>query len=185
MDGYAPIEDHGLIGDLQTAALITLAGTVDWFCVPRFDSPSVFGALLDSRRGGYFSIAPDGVRYVSKQLYLPDTPILITRFISADGVAEITDFMPVTGEWPTERHRLIRTVRMIRGSMRFKVECRPRFDYGRQRHALDTRHDGYVFHTPSLTLTLNPVGRVRRMLRERETGDNDNDLVGYATPQRG
>ncbi|MFI7575963.1 glycoside hydrolase family 15 protein [Micromonospora sp. NPDC049497] len=185
MRGYAPIEDHGLIGDLQTAALVTRNGTVDWFCLPRFDSPSVFGALLDSERGGYFGIAPDGVRYVSKQLYLPDTPILITRFISTDGVAEITDFMPVTGERATNRHRLVRMVRMIRGSMRFKVECRPRFDYGRQRHDLEVRYEGYVFRNPSLELTLNPVGKVRRLLRERESGDDAGDVVGFVTLHEG
>lgn len=116
MDSYPAVENHGLIGDLQTAALISTDGTVDWFCAPRFDSPSVFGALLDRRNGGHFQLSPDGVDYTSKQLYLPGTPILITRFHSADGVGELLDFMPVTGAEATDRHRLIRLVRMVRGA---------------------------------------------------------------------
>ena len=83
MESYPAIEDHGLIGDLQTAALVTSDGTVDWFCAPRFDSPSVFAALLDRRKGGYFRVAPDGTEYVSKQLYLlwfTKTPSSSQRF---------------------------------------------------------------------------------------------------------
>ena len=98
MARYPNISDHGLIGDLQTAALVTTDGTVDWFCCPRFDSPSVFGSLLDADKGGYFRVAPDRDDYVSKQLYFPDTAILITRFMTPDGVGEVTDFMPVTGQ---------------------------------------------------------------------------------------
>src|SRR6516225_6458180 len=75
---YPNISDHGLIGDLQTAALVTTDGVLDWFCCPRFDSPSVFASLLDANGGGYYKIAPDRDDYVSKQLYLPDTAILVT-----------------------------------------------------------------------------------------------------------
>src|ERR1035438_1461491 len=88
MARYPNISDHGLIGDLQTAALVTTDGTVDWFCCPRFDSPSVFGSLLDADKGGYFRVAPDRDDYVSRQLYFPDTAILITRFMTPDGVGE-------------------------------------------------------------------------------------------------
>ena len=134
MDTYAAIEDHGLIGDLQTAALVTSDGTIDWFCAPRFDSPSIFAALLDRRRGGYFRIAPDGTDFVTKQLYLPGTSILITRFLSADGVGEVIDFMPIAGDQATDRHRLVRMVRVVRGRMRFRIDCQPRFNYGRDGH---------------------------------------------------
>ncbi len=96
MNRYPNIGDHGLIGDLQTAALVTTDGTLDWFCCPRFDSPSVFASLLDADGGGLFRIAPDRDDYVSKQLYLPDTAILVTRFMTPDGVGEVHDFMPVT-----------------------------------------------------------------------------------------
>src|SRR6185436_17139351 len=105
MSDFPLIADHGLIGDLQTSALVATDGTIDWFCSPRFDSPSLFAALLDKRNGGYFRISPDSDNVVTKQLYLPGTAILITRFISADGVGEVFDFMPVTGAEATERHR--------------------------------------------------------------------------------
>ncbi|MGC4856456.1 glycoside hydrolase family 15 protein [Micromonospora sp. DT4] len=186
MDSYPAIEDHGLIGDLQTAALVTCDGTVDWFCAPRFDSPSIFAALLDKEKGGYFRIAPDDVRYVTKQLYLPGTPILITRFISADGVAEVMDFMPVTGERVTDAHRLVRIVTMVRGSMRFRVECRPRFDFAREEHQLERHRNGYVFRSRSATLTFHPVDPVRRLISEQ--GDvriEGGDLVAYGTLSEG
>ena len=94
MSNYPPIADHGLIGDLQTAALVTTDGTVDWFCCPRFDSPSVFASLLDERKGGHFALhAVDDC--VTKQMYLPDTAVLVTRFMSDKGVAEVMDFMPI------------------------------------------------------------------------------------------
>src|SRR5271166_3277281 len=111
MDRYPGIGDHGLIGDLQTGALVTTDGTVDWFCCPRFDSPSVFASLLDAKRGGYFKIAPTTSDYVTKQLYFPETAMLITRFMTPDGVGEITDFMPVIEGKPTSRHRLVRQLR--------------------------------------------------------------------------
>ena len=118
MNTYPAIEDHGLIGDLQTAALVANDGTIDWFCAPRFDSPSIFASLLDQQKGGHFRVQPDGIPYVTKQLYLPGTPILITRFLSADGVGEVADFMPIAGERATDRHRLIRLLRVSAG-MRF------------------------------------------------------------------
>ena len=95
MDRYPDIGEHGLIGNLQTAALVSTDGTVDWWCCPRFDSPSVFASLLDYDRGGHFRIGPDRDDYVSRQLYFPDTAILITRFLTPDGVGEVLDFMPV------------------------------------------------------------------------------------------
>ncbi len=132
MPEYPLIADHGLVGDLQTAALVSTDGTVDWLCLPRFDSPSVFGALLDADGGGYFRIAPEGDDHVTRQLYLPDTAILVTRFMSPDGVGELIDFMPPTlGTVATDRRRLVRGVRVVRGRMRFVLDCSPRFDYGR------------------------------------------------------
>src|SRR3989442_14210756 len=147
---YPDISDHGLIGDLQTAALVTTDGTVDWFCCPRFDSPSVFGSLLDADKGGYFRVAPDRDDYVSRQLYFPDTAILITRFLTPDGVGEVTDFMPIAGSRPTDRHRLVRLMRVVRGSMRFVLDVKPRFDYGRMPHKLELSEDGAVFHADGL-----------------------------------
>ena len=143
MEGYPPIAEHGLIGDLQTAALVTTDGSVDWFCCPRFDSPSVFASLLDADRGGRFRIAAEGDDVVVRQLYFPDTAILVTRFMTPDGVGEVLDFMPVEDPHrATDRHRLVRVVRCVRGQIRFELECAPRFDYGRQPHELELTDAG-------------------------------------------
>lgn len=117
------IADHGLIGDLQTAALITTDGSVDWFCCPRFDSPSVFGALLDDERGGHFRIRPAGVEYTSKQMYFPDTAVLLTRSFTEAGVGQVQDFMPPAGDHATDNHRLVRMVQCVRGEMTFDVDA--------------------------------------------------------------
>ena len=155
MDAYPPIAAHGLIGDLQTAALVSTEGTIDWFCAPRFDSPSIFAALLDRRQGGFFRVAPIDTEYTTKQLYLPGTAILITRFLSADGVGEVVDFMPPAGDQPTDRHRLVRLVRVVRGQMRFRVECRPAFDYARDDHAMELFEEGAVFRSPGIDVTVH------------------------------
>ncbi len=157
MARYPNISDHGLIGDLQTAALVTTDGTVDWFCCPRFDSPSVFASLLDADRGGHFQIRPDRDDYVSKQLYLPDTAILVTRFMTPDGVGEVHDFMPVAGTTATDRHRLVRNIRVVRGSMRFKIDIQPRFDYGRAQHTLEFSEGGAIFRSGDMHLTVHGI----------------------------
>jgi GH15 family glucan-1,4-alpha-glucosidase len=151
------IADHGFIGDLQTAALVGTDGSVDWFCCPRFDSPSVFGALLDDKRGGHFRIRPARGDYTSKQMYLPDTAVLITRFVTEGGLGEVVDFMLPAGPKATARHRLVRMIRCVRGEMTFDVEIAPRFDYGRTPHDLQLTEHGAIFVTDALTLTLHSV----------------------------
>ena len=151
MDRYPNIADHGLIGDLQTTALVSTDGTMDWFCCPRFDSPSVFASLLDADKGGHFRIAPDRDDYVTKQLYFPDTAILITRFMTPDGVGEMLDFMPVNIGKATARHRIVRMLRVARGTMRFKLDLQPRFDYGRAKHKIDIGKHGAVMAAPPPT----------------------------------
>ena len=94
---YQPIENYGVIGNLRTAALVGMDGSIDWLCLPHFDSPSVFAAILDDRKGGRFRIAPAGDHFRRKQFYWPDTTILVTRFLHDDGVGEIEDYMPVGG----------------------------------------------------------------------------------------
>ena len=161
MDRYPNISDHGLIGDLQTCALVTNDGTVDFFCCPRFDSPSVFASLLDADGGGYFSIKPATDGYITKQLYFPDTAMLITRFMTPDGVGEVLDFMPVIEGAPTDRHRLVRHLRVARGTMQFVLEIQPRFNYGRSGHTLEVTDSGAVFHgQDGMRLTLHTAGRV-------------------------
>ncbi|MGW7506878.1 glycoside hydrolase family 15 protein [Streptomyces massasporeus] len=157
MDEYPLIENHGLIGDLQTAALVTTDGTVDWFCCPRFDAPSVFGALLDRSDGGHCTVRPAHTAYATKQLYLPDTAILVTRFMTEAGAGEVVDFMPVTGTTVTPRHRLVRLVRCVRGTMTFEIDIAPRFDYGRKPHELHVTEHGAVFVSEGQNLTVHPV----------------------------
>ncbi len=181
MDAYPPIEDHGLIGDLQTAALVCSDGTVDWLCVPRFDSPSIFAGLLDRQRGGYFRIAPEGTDYVSRQLYLPGTPILITRFLSADGVGEVIDFMPIAGYRATDQHQLVRMVRVVRGQMRFRVDCQPRFNYGRDDHDTEMSADGALFRSRTMTVTVNAARREGRLVREQDVRRDGNGIQVVGT----
>ncbi|MER5748786.1 glycoside hydrolase family 15 protein [Streptomyces sp. NPDC002088] len=174
MDDYPLIENHGLLGDLQTAALVTTDGSVDWLCLPRFDSPSVFGALLDKDKGGHCTVRPSHETYATKQLYLPDTAILVTRFMTEAGAGEVVDFMPVTGRTITPRHRLVRMLRCVRGSMTFEVAIAPRFDYGRKPHQLDITEHGAVFVAQDgEKLTVHPI-------REPE----DERLVDVLTARR-
>jgi GH15 family glucan-1,4-alpha-glucosidase len=155
MPTYPPIANHGLIGDLQTAALVATDGTVDWFCCPRFDSPSVFASLLDRERGGRFTLAPVGTGHVTKQMYLPDTAVLVTRYLSPAGVAEVIDFMPIENPAKeTDHHRLVRAVRGIRGEVELEARVEPRFDYGRHSHKTRVDNGNAVFESPSMTLNL-------------------------------
>ncbi|MFD7231110.1 glycoside hydrolase family 15 protein [Streptomyces sp. NPDC059881] len=174
MGDYPLIEDHGLIGDLQTAALVTTHGTIDWYCSPRFDSPSIFGSLLDSEKGGHFKVSPVDKTYATKQLYMPDTAVLVTRFMTEAGAGEVVDFMPVTGSTATRHHRLVRLLRCVRGTLTFQVDIAPRFNYGRTPHKLNYTERGAVFVTDDLELTVHAVrepGDAR--LVPQDLGDND------------
>jgi GH15 family glucan-1,4-alpha-glucosidase len=134
--GYLPIEEHGIVGDLRTVALVGTDGTVDWYCPARFDAPSLFGALLDARKGGYFSLRSRSSGR-PKQLYLPDTNILLTRFQGAEAVGEVIDFMvPETSGTGRARDLLVRQARAVRGRVTFELACHPAFDYGRAPHTV-------------------------------------------------
>src|SRR5919106_1655665 len=150
---YLPIEDYGLIGNTHTAALVGMNGSIDWLCLPHFDSPSVFAAILDDRKGGRFRVAPAGDHFRYKQFYWPDTTILITRFLHEEGVGEVEDYMPVgsAGGVPDE---LIRRVRVVRGKLSFHLECRPAFDYARAAHQCHIGAHGARFEGPGLSLGL-------------------------------
>jgi len=152
---YLPIAEHGLIGDLHSAALVGSDGTIDWYCCPRFDSPSVFGSILDADRGGRYRISPAGEVSSTRQLYFPDTNVLMTRFLTADGVGEVEDFMPV-GETRGGEHiqRLVRRVVAVRGTMRFTLEVAPRFAYGRAPHDAERHAHGVLFRSAVCTLAL-------------------------------
>lgn len=134
---YQPIQNYGLIGDMRTAALVGDDASIDWFCYPRFDAPSVFAAILDDAKGGRFQLAPACLRATRKQLYWPDTNVLLTRFLAEEGAAEVRDFMPVDTPGRGGRPRIMRVARSIRGRVPFRLECRPAFAYAREAHTLE------------------------------------------------
>lgn len=150
---YKNIENYGVIGDLHTAALVGTNGSIDWCCLPRFDSPSVFGCILDDEKGGFFRVSTTAEGRC-KQMYLPDTNVLVTRFLSPEGVGEVIDFMPWHGGRDGPQ-AIIRIARCVRGSVSFRVECVPAFDYARATHELSLQGQHVFFQTPVLTLTLN------------------------------
>lgn len=158
---YQPIEHYGVIGNMHTTALIGLNGSIDWLCFPNHDSPSVFGAILDTNKGGYFKIEPcqqvdsQNSRLKNKQLYWPATNVLITRFLTPQGVAEIVDFMPVgLSSNQIGYHSLIRQVTVVRGSMKFSVKCFPAFNYAQDTHELTITPKGVCFYSDTLSLGL-------------------------------
>lgn len=164
---YQPIENYGLIGNMRTAALVGIDGSIDWMCLPHFDSPSLFGAILDDRKGGRFKIAPAHDSVTRKQFYWPDSNVLVTRFLSPDGVGQVVDFMPVgLRRRDPSAHPLVRRVQVVRGSMSFRLECQPAFNYARDEHCLSISSEGAMFHSPSLDIALvSPVP-----LQAHETG---------------
>ena len=148
---YQPIENYGVIGDMRTAALVGTKGSIDWLCFPYFDSPSIFAAILDDDKGGRFQIAPAVGRVRSKQLYWPDSNVLVTRFLCHSGVAEVTDYMPVGAT--AERHArrcVVRQVSSIRGTMALQMRCVPAFDFARVAHRAEAAEGGAWFRSPLL-----------------------------------
>ena len=154
--GYPTIQDHGVIGNMHTAALVSSEGIIDWLCLPDFDSPSVFAAILDDKRGGSFAISPvNSEGLIRKQMYWPDTNVLITRFLHADGVVEIVDYMPVgmkSGE--TGCRHLVRRVDVVRGNANLIADCTPALNYGRDTHKVEISEHGAIFRGSTVTLEL-------------------------------
>ena len=153
---YQPIENYGIIGNMRTVALVGMNGSIDWYCYPNFDSPSIFGAILDDKKGGRFQISSEakGVRH--KQFYWPSTNVLVTRFLLSDGIAELADFMPagLPAESP-EYHHVYRRIHCVRGEVRLSIACRPAFDYGRAKHETEINSNGAIFKTDDLALALS------------------------------
>jgi GH15 family glucan-1,4-alpha-glucosidase len=198
LQAYKPIENYGVIGNLHTVALVGIDGSIDWCCLPHFDSPSIFGALLDARKGGHFKIHATA-ESTHKQVYLPESNILLTRFLNNDGVGEVMDFMPIE-ENPKDdvnAHHLYRVVHVVRGSVRFRMECFPKFDYGLTRPRVSPRTHCVLFETDSLRVALHtdvPFKKVHEgvvaeftlkegetasfVLRHIEQGDNE-AVCGY------
>jgi GH15 family glucan-1,4-alpha-glucosidase len=142
---FEPIENYGVIGNMRSIALIGVNGSIDFLCYPKFDSPSVFAALLDDRRGGCFPIQPQLRQKRTRQMYFPDTNILLTRFLAEEGVAELRDFMPI-GTDDGEPNEIIRTLTVIRGEIRFKMSCQPRFNYGMCEHTVNIESGCAIFY---------------------------------------
>ena len=159
---FHPIEHYGVIGNMRTAALVGLDGSIDWLCLPHFDSPSVFAAILDDQKGGRFGIAPAVEGVTHKQFYWPDTNVLVTRFLSPDGVGQIVDYMPVAAQVKAGEFPLIRRVQAVRGSLAFRMECRPAFNYARDPHNAKVTNHGARFDAPGLSLDLSTRVPLRR-----------------------
>ncbi len=140
---FQPIQNYGLIGNMRSAALVSMGGSIDFLCFPEFDSPSVFAALLDAEKGGSFTVYPDRNDVHVKQLYLPDTNVLLTRFLAEDGIVELTDFMPVDEN--ESFNCIMRTVAVISGEANFNLRCYPRFDYARAGHRVEQCNNGILF----------------------------------------
>ncbi len=125
------IEDYALLSDARTAALVSRGGSIDWLCMPRFDSPSMFGALLGDEGHGAWSVRPVDPDARATRRYDDGTFTLVTRWQTADGVAEVVDALAVTGQLGPRRTDLVRRVRGVTGAVRFQQELRIRFDYAR------------------------------------------------------
>jgi GH15 family glucan-1,4-alpha-glucosidase len=139
---YQPIENHGIIGDMNTCALVGMDGSINFMSFPEFDSPTIFAALLDSDKGGLFKIAPRLTQSSCKQMYLPNTNVLMTRTLSKEGVSEISDFMPLEGD---KTHGVVRRAKTVRGEIHYEMVCQPKFNYGRTPHTIEIKKDGVLF----------------------------------------
>ena len=154
-NNYLPIDDYGIIGNMRSAALVGRNGSIDWYCFPHFDSPSIFGRILDAQKGGHFSISPLS-KFKTKQFYWPETNVLITRYRTEEGIVEISDFMPVGSKIKDEKdYRIIRRVRGINGKVKVRMECRPSFNYARDTHSIALTENGAVFTSGNNSMDLN------------------------------
>jgi GH15 family glucan-1,4-alpha-glucosidase len=142
---FEPIENYGVIGNMQSIALVGMTGSIDFLSYPHFDSPTIFAALLDDQKGGRFEIRPQLTSARVRQMYLPDTNILVTRFLAEEGVAELTDYMPIDSDGG-EPNEIVRKVAVIRGDVRFEMCCQPRFSYATCGHQLELSEVCATFH---------------------------------------
>lgn len=191
---YPPIADHGLIGDMQSAALVSTDGAIDFFCCPRFDSASVFAALLDADKGGAFRVDANDPSTVTKQMYLPDSAILVTRYLANTGVAELIDFMPIDDPHVAHgRRRIVRMLRCVRGHFEFRVRVAPRFDFARRAHTTSVDGHRARFDAGEVVLGLSSSEVLERdgddatahvALSEGDQAGFVLDATAGATPQR-
>jgi GH15 family glucan-1,4-alpha-glucosidase len=188
---FQPIENYGVIGNMRSIALVGTNGSIDFLCYPEFDSPTVFAALLDDQQGGCFQVEPQLTKARVRQLYLPETNILLTRFLAEEGVAELTDFMPIEddGEQPNE---IVRQVKVIRGNVHFKMRCQPRFNYATSAHRTEISEGCASFYPheescPSISLhSTQPLQQQSQDVIADFTlraGETATFVLGTASPQ--
>ena len=170
---YLPIEDYGIIGNMKTVALVSLRGNIDFMCFPDFDSPTVFARLLDRENGGSFSVTPQLKFTRTKQLYIPGTAILLTRFFSDEGISELTDYMPTKGLNGNSFCAIVRKIKTIRGKVSYKIRCAPRFDYAQATHTITQRADNELYFC-----AVNDGDNMVRLLADFPLSFNEKD--GYA-----
>lgn len=153
---YKPLEDYGIIGNLETCALVAKNGSIDWLCLPHLESPSVFGALLDKDKGGFFILRPKG-SFKSEQKYIDRTNVLQTRFSALAGEATLTDFMPPFKKrsvW--HKHQILfRKIQCAKGVVSFEAGFQPRFNYARQKPRLKLTETGVEAYTKTEKLFLD------------------------------
>lgn len=187
LDGYPPIEDHGLIGDGSTAALVARDGTLDWLCVPRFDGKPLFAGILDRGRGGTFALHPEGLT-TSRQWYVRDSGVLVTEMRTSEGVLELTDALTLRSgadlaeDTPADRGELVRCVRVLNGRVRLHVNVAPRG--GVEPAAIG---GGYALHcpgNPDLNLQLHADSRLSSPHDQvtLEAGDNFDLSIRWGHP---
>lgn len=164
---FQPIENYGIIGNLKTVALVSLNGSIDFMCAPKFDSPSVFATMLDSQRGGFCAIEPDLENLTTKQLYFPGTAILLTRFFSDDGIAELTDFMPIATGNKYSTSAIVRHIKTVRGSIKFKFSCIPRFGYSESDYEVIKDNDQLIFSCEKEKLNIKIAANVPLVVRKK------------------
>ncbi|MGY1448925.1 glycoside hydrolase family 15 protein [Pseudomonas chlororaphis] len=180
----APIDAHGIIGDLRSAALVNDKGSVDFFCWPEFDSPSIFCSLLDTPDAGIFQLAPDLPDARREQIYLPDSNVLQTRWLSERAVVEVTDLLPI-GDSEDDLPLLIRRVRVVSGRATLRLRCSVRHDYARATTRARLDGDAVCFEAerqPGLRLIASQPLRIDRQAAvaefELEQGQSAEFMLG-------
>ncbi len=166
---YLPIQDYGIIGNMRSVAMVGINGSIDWFCFPHFDSPSIFGRLLDENKGGFFRVSPKHEDFKSKQFYWPDTNVLVTRFTVEGGIVDMTDYMPVGEEVKNDMdYYIVRRIKGVHGTVKMKLECKPAFNYARDDHELELTEKGAIFSSGDLTMGLSSNFNLHAKERKNE-----------------
>ncbi len=166
---YLPIQDYGIIGNMRSVALVGINGSIDWFCFPNFDSPSIFARMLDEHKGGFLRVSPKEEDFKSKQFYWPDTNVLITRFSVEGGIVDVTDYMPVGKDVKTEMdYHIVRRIKGVHGTVKMKLECKPAFNYARDSHELELTGKGAIFKSSGMSMGLSSNFHLQAKERRNE-----------------